>query len=128
MIKRIVVAGCRNYTNYEEAKEYIDFCISEIRKNHTLIFISGGCSGADMLGERYANENGFKIERYIADWQKYGKSAGPKRNMQMAEVADYVICFWDGKSKGTLSMINCAKKTGKPIRIKNITKTHYNAC
>ena len=70
MIKRIVVAGCRDYENYREAKAYIDFCISKIRKNYTLIFVSGGCKGADMLGERYAKENGFKIERYIADWEK----------------------------------------------------------
>ncbi len=120
MIKRIVVAGCRNYNNYEEAKEYIDFCISEIRKKYTLIFISGGCKGADMLGERYAKENGFKTERYPAEWKKHGKAAGPKRNKQMAEIADYVICFWDGKSKGTASMINCAKKLNKPLRIKYI--------
>lgn len=128
MIKRIVVAGCRDYENYREAKAYIDFCISKIRKNYTLIFVSGGCKGADMLGERYAKENGFKIERYIADWEKYGKSAGPKRNMQMAEIGDYVICFWDGKSKGTLSMINCAKKLKKPLRIKNITNSLYFTC
>lgn len=128
MIKRIVVAGCRNYENYREAKAYIDFCISEIRKNNTLIFVSGGCKGADMLGERYAKENGFEIERYKADWEKHGKSAGPKRNMQMAEIGDYVICFWDGKSKGTLSMINCAKKLKKPLRIKNITNSLYFTC
>lgn len=128
MIKRIVVAGCRDYENYEEAREYIDNCISNIRKMYTLIFVSGGCKGADMLGERYAKENGFKIERYKADWNKYGKSAGPKRNMQMSLVADYVICFWDGKSRGTLSMINCAKQLNKPLRIKNITKTRYFAC
>lgn len=128
MIKRIVVAGCRDYENYQEAKAYIDFCISKIRKNYTLIFVSGGCRGADMLGERYAKENGFQIERYIADWEKHGKSAGPKRNMQMAEIADYVICFWDGKSKGTLSMINCAKKLKKPLRIKNITNSLYFSC
>ena len=128
MIKRSVVAGCRDYENYREAKAYIDFCISKIRKNYTLIFVSGGCKGADMLGERYAKENGFKIERYIADWEKYGKSAGPKRNMQMAEIGDYVICFWDGKSKGTLTMINCAKKLKKPLRIKNITNSLYFTC
>lgn len=117
MIKRIIVAGCRNYN---EAKEYIDFCISEIREKYTLIFVSGSCSGADLIGERYAVENGFEVERYPADWKKYGRSAGPKRNEQMARVADFVICFWDGKSQGTKSMIGYAKKYGKPIRIKRI--------
>lgn len=120
MIKRIVVAGCRGYENYDEAKEYIEMCISEIKKKYTLIFLSGDCRGADMLGERYANENNFCIEHYPADWQKYGKSAGPKRNLQMAEDCDYVICFWDGKSRGTASIIAYAKECRKPIRIKKI--------
>ena len=73
-----------------------------------------------MLGERYAKENGFKIERYPALWEKYGKSAGPKRNEKMAEVCDCAICFWDGESKGTQSMIEYIKKIGKPIKIKYI--------
>lgn len=120
MQKRIVVAGCRNYDDYDSAKEYIEMCIKNIRGKYTLIFLSGGCRGADMLGERFANENGFNIERYIAEWQKYGKSAGPKRNLQMAKDCDYVICFWDGKSRGTASMIYYAKRLKKPLKVKMI--------
>ncbi len=116
MIKRVVIAGCRDYTNYEEAREYIDCCVSDIRQKYQIIIVSGGCRGADMLGERYARENGFEIERYHADWETYGRSAGPRRNKQMAEVSDYVICFWDEKSKGTKSMIDYARKCGKPVK------------
>ena len=120
MIKRVVIAGCRYYNNYAQAKIYIDLCLSNIRKEHDIIIVSGGASGADALGERYAKENGFEIERYPADWLKYGRSAGPRRNKQMADVADFVICFWNGKSKGTMSMIDYAKKSNKPVRIKKI--------
>ncbi len=120
MKKRVVIAGCRDYENYEEAKAYIDYCISEIKNIYTLIFISGGCRGADSLGERYALENGYKIERYPAEWNKYGKSAGPKRNEKMAKIADYIICFWDGKSKGTKSMVRLAMRFNKSLRIKYI--------
>lgn len=123
LIKRVVVAGCRNYNNYSEAKVYIDFCIKNIKTDYTLVFISGGCTGADGLGERYAKENGYAIEYYPAEWDKYGKSAGPKRNEKMAKVGDYVICFWDGKSRGTKSMIEYAKKFNKPIRIKYVKKS-----
>lgn len=119
-MKKIVVAGSRDYDNYEEAKKYIEYCISEIRKKYTLIFVSGGCKGADMLGERYAKENGFEIERHIANWDKYGRAAGPKRNEEMAKTADFVICFWDGKSRGTKTMIMYAKKHKRPVRIKSI--------
>lgn len=120
MIKRIVIAGCRNYKDYDEAKEYIDTVIKRIRKEYTLIFVSGGCTGADKLGERYAKENGYKVELYTAQWEKYGKRAGPKRNKLMAQIGDYIICFWDEKSKGTKSMINFSKQLNKPIRIKYI--------
>lgn len=120
MIKHIVVAGCRDYENYDDAKAYIDMCIKKIRGKYTLVFLSGGCRGADMLGERYANENGFRVERYPADWQKHGKCAGPKRNFQMAKACDYVICFWDGKSHGTASMISYAKELKKPLKVKRI--------
>ena len=117
---KIVIAGSRDYNNYAQAKEYIDYCLSNIRKGNTIIILSGGCRGADMLGERYAKENGFEIEYYPADWERYGRSAGPKRNMQMAQNCDCVICFWDGESKGTKSMIDYARKLHKPIRIKRI--------
>ena len=120
MIKRVVIAGCRHYEDYENAKAYIEMCIKDIKEEHTLIFLSGGCRGADMLGERYAAENGFHIERYEAEWGKYGKSAGPKRNLQMAKAGDYIICFWDGKSRGTASMIGYAKELNKPLRVKRI--------
>ena len=78
-----------------------------------MIFISGGCRGADSLGERYAAENGFETEIYPAVWGKYGRAAGPKRNKEIAEISDYIICFWDGKSKGTTSLLNFAEKYGK---------------
>ena len=120
MIKRIVIAGSRDYNNYDEAKEFIDSCLIEINKENEIIIVSGCASGADLIGERYAEENGFKVEKYPADWKTYGRSAGPKRNRQMAEISDYVICFWDGKSMGTKSMICCAHKSGKPVKIKMI--------
>lgn len=73
-------------------------------------------NGADTLGETYAKNNCFQIRYFPADWDKFGKSAGYIRNKQMAEYASYrkgygaLIAFWDGKSKGTMHMINLAKE------------------
>lgn len=116
--KRVVIAGGRDYKNFDEAKRYIDACLSKIRKKSNIIIVSGGARGADTIGEHYAKENGFKVEKYPADWKRYGRSAGPRRNKQMAEVSDYVICFWDEKSKGTKTMIDYAIKYDKPLKIK----------
>ena len=122
MIKRVVIAGCRDYNNYDEARSYIDFCLSNIRRENDIVIVSGCASGSDAIGERYARQNGFKVEKYPANWNKYGRSAGPIRNKQMAEVCDYVICFWDGKSRGTKSMIEFARECNKPVKIKKDMK------
>ncbi|MBE6782575.1 MAG: DUF2493 domain-containing protein [Ruminococcaceae bacterium] len=120
LLKRVVVAGCRDYFDYEEAEKFIDLCVSEWSKEHTLVFVSGTCEGADRLGERYAIRHGYRLECYPANWKSFGKCAGPIRNHQMAEISDYVICFWDGRSRGTKSMIEIAEKLGKTIKIKMI--------
>ncbi len=118
--RRVVVAGCRDYSNYEEASAFIDACLQELKEEYEIIIVSGGAVGADALGERYAAENGLKLERHPADWKTYGRSAGPIRNRQMAELCDYAVCFWDGESRGTKSMIDSAKKCGKTVFIKEI--------
>ncbi len=120
MIKRIVIAGYRTYTDYERAATFFDRCLQNIRKQYEIIILSGGCRGADSLGERYAQERGYAVERYPAKWHAYGKAAGPLRNEMMAQRADYVICIWDGYSRGTASMIDCAQRGGKPLRIMRI--------
>ena len=117
---KIVVAGSRKYKDYDEAKKYIDECISELAPDEVVV-ISGGCSGADMLGERYAEECGLKVKRIKAEWSKYGKAAGPIRNKIMAKESDTVICFWDGVSTGTRSMIEEAKKEGTRVFVKLVS-------
>lgn len=118
--KYVLIAGCRYFNDYKIAKKYIDYYISNIREKYKITIISGGALGADSLGERYARENRFKIKRFLPDWEKYGRSAGPRRNKLMVETADYVICFWDGKSPSTRSTVNYTKSAGKPLRIKYI--------
>ena len=117
MEKKIVVFGSREYDDYFTAKKYIEYCISEIKQKYTLIFISGGCRGADKIGERYAKENGFSLRVLTADWQKHGKAAGPIRNEQMSQEGDFFICFWNGKSRGTKNMLENIRIKEKPVRI-----------
>jgi hypothetical protein len=57
------------------------------------------------------------IKRYPADWDTFGKSAGYRRNEQMAEDADALVAFWDGESKGTAHMIDTMAAMDKPVRV-----------
>jgi hypothetical protein len=70
-----------------------------------------------MLGERYANEKGYRVKRFIPDWDGLGKKAGYLRNEQMAKYADALIAFWDGNSKGTKHMIDLGNKYGLKVKI-----------
>jgi len=79
--------------------------------------VSGGAVGADKLSEKYAKENNIPITIFPADWNKYGKSAGYKRNVDIIESCDIVIAFWDGQSKGTWHSIQLAKKLNKHVEI-----------
>ncbi len=120
METRVVIAGCRYFDDYNKAKTRIDDLLSKIQKEEKIIILSGGCKGADLLGERYAKEKGYDIEYHPANWKRYGRAAGQKRNEDMAKECDIVICFWDNESKGTKGLIEYAKKYNKQIIIKNI--------
>jgi hypothetical protein len=122
MTYKIVIGGCRNFTNYRLFSEYVDLCLARLKRQGDICILSGNCAGADALGERYALEHGYAIELYPADWETYGKSAGPIRNREMVKNADAVIAFWDGTSAGTASLISFAKRLNKPLRVKKIKK------
>lgn len=116
-IYKIIIAGGRDFMDYNLLKEKTDKILQEKKVTHKIVIISGCARGADTLGLRYASENAFDVEEYPADWNKYGKKAGYVRNVEMAENADALIAFWDGKSKGTKHMIDIATERNLPIRV-----------
>jgi predicted Rossmann fold nucleotide-binding protein DprA/Smf involved in DNA uptake len=112
----LAVVGSRTFSNYE----YMHFMLTEILYSYWVwkcTIISGGARGADQLAERFAKEDGHDISIFPAEWDKYGKSAGYKRNKLIVDNADIVAAFWDGESKGTLHTMNLARKQGKPLYI-----------
>lgn len=123
MTYRIIIAGGRGFSDYNLLKDKLDYYLrNKIRQGHEIVIISGTTNGADKLGERYAMERGYNIERYPADWNKYGKAAGYRRNVQMSEVANACVVFWDGISPGSKHMIDIAINKCLPLRIVKYTK------
>jgi hypothetical protein len=115
---KIIIAGSRNFANYLFLKEKMLNIISKkIKDDCKIVIISGTANGADKLGEKFANEFGYELRKFPADWERFGKSAGYKRNEQMADNADALVAFWDGISKGTSHMINIAKERNLLIRV-----------
>jgi hypothetical protein len=113
MIK-VIIAGGRDFKDYEKLKNICDIAFKSYPQ---VEIVSGTAHGADLLGEQYANDRGHLIKRFPADWDNYGKGAGFRRNVEMAEYAGALLAFWDGSSRGTQHMINTAKKKGLKIKI-----------
>jgi hypothetical protein len=78
--------------------------------------VSGGATGVDRSGELYAEVMGIPTVVFEAEWDRYGKRAGPIRNSKMAVYADALIAVPDG-GPGTYDMIDKMKALGKPVFI-----------
>ena len=112
---KVIIAGGRNFSNDKILKQT---CDNILQGQPNIEIVSGAhYKGADKLGEQYAKERNYQLTKFPANWNTYGRAAGPKRNQQMANYADVLIAFWDGKSKGTLNMINEAKRANLSVNI-----------
>lgn len=109
---RIIIAGSRTATE-AQVREAIRRC-SWI--GFATAIVSGQAKGADEFGEKWAAEEALEVEAYPADW-KLGKRAGPVRNAIMADNAEGLIAVWDGKSRGTASMIELALRRGLRVAV-----------
>ena len=105
---KVIIAGSCTSNDYEFLKKKINELNLEITE-----VVCGGARGVDSLGQRYAEELGIPVKMFPAQWDLYGKAAGMIRNKEMGKYADYLIAFWDGKSKGTLNMINFMEQINK---------------
>ncbi len=115
-MNRVIVAGGRDFSDYELLAEKLDFLLENITSP---VIVSGTARGADTLGEQYAAERGYSVNRFPADWQTHGKRAGYLRNAEMAKNADCLVAFWNGRRErsGTYMMIQIAKERGLQVRV-----------
>lgn len=108
---KYIIAGGRDFHDIKVMEDTL--------KNFTDIteVISGAAKGADTLGTNWAGLHNIPVRLFLPNWDQYGKAAGFIRNAEMAEEADALIAFWDGKSKGTAHMIKTMKIKKKPYYV-----------
>lgn len=106
---RVLVCGGREYTDSEKVYDVLG-TLPKVS-----IVIEGGATGADCFADEWATTSGTPHLKFTADWDQYGKSAGPIRNKKMLEEGrpDLVIAF--GGGKGTANMISIARKAGVEV-------------
>lgn len=114
MYKNIIVAGGRYFNDYSMLEKQLDVLFQNLNKAD-LTIISGAAKGADSLAIRYADERGIKVIKMPANWELYKKAAGYKRNTEMAKIADGLVAFWDGESRGTAHMIKIMRDMDKKV-------------
>ena len=110
-----IIAGSREYENYEEFSKIMDTLLCNIN-NEDIIIVTGGARGTDKMAERYCSERNIICIVINAEWDKHRipgtkfNPAGFIRNRKMHEYliehcGDYdhrgCICFWDNDGRGT---------------------------
>lgn len=132
---KIIIAGGRDFEDYRKLKNFIirdvlspkmETMPLQLGSREDIEIISGTANGADKLGEGFAQEFKLKCTRFPADWNRFGNSAGYRRNESMAVYANkeigvddisLLVAAWDGKSRGTKHMIDLALKHGLEVHI-----------
>lgn len=110
---KYAVVGCRWFKDYKTLAKVLD-------EHKITAIVSGGARGTDTLAERYGAERGLPVEVVKPEWERFGKKAGPIRNIEIVKRADAVIAFWDGRSKGTASTIEITRMKNKRLIIVRI--------
>ena len=111
MTKRILVTGSRNWSDWKLVK---DVLVATCKNDENITIVSGDCpTGADRIATDLAEMRGWKIEKHPANWEVYGKAAGPIRNKRMVELgADICLAFIRDGSAGATHTANLTKKAG----------------
>jgi hypothetical protein len=108
---KVAIVGSRTFRDLNRVRRYV----RELPPDS--VVISGGARGVDITAQRAAEEHGLKTKIFLPEWDKYGKSAGFKRNTLIVQACDHLVAFWDGTSRGTKHSIDLAKQQGKPVDI-----------
>jgi len=113
---RVLICGSRHWNDAAAIRRVLIELKDEIE-----VLIEGEAEGADMLARIEAEKLGIKVLPYEADWDKYGRAAGPIRNSAMLTKGqpNVVIAFHENlfESHGTLDMVKRALRQGISIRI-----------
>lgn len=118
--KVLLICGSRTVNDALTVKESIrSYLLKKSPEKYRVIH--GACSGVDELAGIVAKELGFNVTEYPANWDKYGKAAGPRRNSKMVKIATKVLALPGPNSRGTHDTIKKAKDANIPVLILKTT-------
>ena len=115
---RVLICGSREW--YDPDPMWRE--VLEVRESSGLeVIIHGGARGADKLAGAIAKQLKIKVMEFPAEWDAFGKKAGPMRNQKMLDEGkpDLVLAFHEDydNSKGTRDMVKKATRAKIPVKI-----------
>ena len=105
---KIAIIGSRGL-HVNDLERYLPEGITEI--------VSGGARGIDSDARAYAKAHGIPLKEFLPDYERFGRSAPLKRNLEIIAYADVVLAFWDGQSRGTKYVIDHCREQHVPVRV-----------
>ena len=112
---KLIIAGSRHFPVTRQ--EFFSFLDEELTHQDIDYLISGGARGIDTMAQEYALSRGIPFILHTAEWDKYGRGAGYRRNVDMANEGDALWAFIYNKSRGTSHMIDIAKERGLHVSV-----------
>jgi YspA, cpYpsA-related SLOG family len=116
---RILITGSRDWTNRYLIREAIKAVVAGSGRtiaDNDVTIVHGAARGADRLAASVAFELAYRDEPHSADWKRYGKAAGHRRNADMvAAGVDVCLAFPIGESRGTRGCMRMAEAAGIPV-------------
>ena len=113
----VLVCGGRDYGGTMDTIGHVYSVLNKIHEDTPISkIVQGGAKGADNLGFCWGEDNGIPTKTYMANWEKYKRAAGHRRNAEMLkeEDIDLVVAFPGGA--GTASMVHMALNKGIEVR------------
>lgn len=130
---KLIISGSRNLTDYEILRKAVfEWAISVWGSSDKIPLpinswideiIHGDAKGIDTLAGRFAKEHKIDLTIMPANWEKYGKRAGPIRNHKMAEYGKkcgeccHVLAIPETTYGGTQEMITYCTKIGLDVTV-----------
>ncbi len=121
MSRILAISGSRvlSFAQEENVRGTLNY---EASRPEPITHVVVGCcpNGVDAVVDDWCRINRISMTRYAADWDVYGKKAGPIRNQKVVDTCTEWIAFPTIDSIGTRDFINKAKKSGKPGRVEEL--------